>query len=272
MTRRDFAKTLAPLVGAVAIAADAGDGRTQLYAQLGSLPPRDGKIGVQKLFSRVQNGYAVESLLLDLGGGDPLPAYFVKPGQTLHGKLPALLYCASQAGDGELIDGAERLLKPAYAGFLTGMDYAALCIGQPERAPWGMAVYNSLRAVGYLGGRSDVEAARLGALGFGRGGAMARWVAALEERIKVCVDICGLADSPEPSVLPDGLIVPRAHLALEGKQGPATPPDLLDRAEREMKKAYSGHGGRWKLARYDGGAVETEGMRKEIAKFLGKNL
>ncbi len=272
MTRRDFAKTLAPFVGVVAIAGDAGDGRSRLYAQLGSLPPRDRKIGVQKLFSRLRNGYTVESLLLDLGGGDPLPAYFVKPGQTLHGKLPAFLYCASKAGDGELLDGADRLLKPAYAEFLTGMDYAALCIGQPERAPWGMAVYNSLRAAEYLAGRSDVDTTRLGAVGFGRGGAMARWVAALEERIKVCVDLCGLADSSAPSVTPDALIAPRAHLALEGKQDPATPPDLLDRVEAELKKAYSGHGGRWKLVRSDGGAEETEGMRKEIGKFLGRNL
>ncbi len=272
MTRREFARTLAPLVAAAAIAGDSGDGRARLYAQLGSLPPREAKIGVEKLSSRVQNGYTVESLLLDWNGGDPLPAYFVKPGQTLHGKLPAFLYCASKAGDGELLDGAAGLLKPAYAEFLTGMDYAALCIGQPERAPWRVAVYNSLRAGEYLAGRTDVDAARLGVIGFAHGGAMARWVAALEERFKVCVDICGLADSPAPAVQPEALIAPRAHLALEDKQDPATPPDLLDRIEAEMKKAYSGHSGRWKLVRYESGPAETEAMRKEIGKFLGKNL
>lgn len=272
MTRRDFARTLAPFVGAVAMAGDAGDGRARLYAQLGSLPPRDGKIGVEKLFSRLQNGYTVESLTLDWNGGEALPAYFVKPGQTLHGRLPAFVYCASKAGDGELLDGAQGLLKPAYAEFLTGMDYAALCVGQPEGAPWGTAVYNSLRAVEYLAGRSDVDAARLGAIGFGRGGAVARWVAALEERVKVCVDICGLGDSPAPVVTPEEFIAPRAHLALEGGQDAGTPADPLDREEREMKKAYSGHGGRWKLVRYDGGAEETAAMRKEIARFLGKNL
>ncbi len=272
MTRREFAWTLAPLAGAAAIAGDAGDGRARLYAQLGSLPPRDAKIGVEKLSSRVQNGYTVESLLLDLNGGDPLPAYFVKPGQTLHGKLPAFFYCASTAGDAELLDGADGLLKPAYAEYLTSMDYSALCIGQPERARWGMAVYNSLRAAQYMAGRTDVDGARLGAIGFAHGGAMARWVAALEERIKVCVDICGLADSPAPAAPPEALIAPRAHLALEGKQDPATPPDLIDRAEAEMKKAYTGHGGRWKLVRTDGGAEETEAMRKEIGKFVGKNL
>ena len=179
MTRREFAKSLAPFVGAAAMGGDAGDGRARLFAQLGSLPPRGRKIGVEKLFSRLRNGYTVESLTLDWNGADALPAYFVKPGQTLHGKLPAFLYCASQPGDGELLDGAPGLLKPAYAEFLTGMDFAALCIGQPERAPWGMSVYNSLRAVEYLAGRSDVDATRLGAIGFARGGAMARWVAAL---------------------------------------------------------------------------------------------
>ena len=86
------------------------------------------------------------------------------------------------------------------------------------------------------------------------------------------MDICGLADSPAPAVTPDPLIAPRAHLALEATLDPATPADLLDRVERETKKAYSGHGGRWKLVRYDGGAEETAAMRKEIARFLGKNL
>ena len=59
---------------------------------------------------------------------------------------------------------------------------------------WGMMVYDSLRAIDYLVSRPDVDAARVATLGLSMGSTMAWWVAALDTRIKVCVDICCLTD------------------------------------------------------------------------------
>ena len=62
------------------------------------------------------------------------------------------------------------------------------------RVMWGMMVYDSLRALDYLASRRDVDRSRLGTLGLSMGSTMAWWVAALDERVKACVDICCLTD------------------------------------------------------------------------------
>ena len=59
---------------------------------------------------------------------------------------------------------------------------------------WGMMVYDSLRAVDYLVTRADVDAGRIGTIGMSMGSTMGWWLAALDERVKVCVDICCLTD------------------------------------------------------------------------------
>jgi dienelactone hydrolase len=157
---------------------------------------------------------------------------------------------------------------------------------------WGMMVYDSLRAVDYLSTREDVDRDRLGSMGMSMGSTMSWWVAALDTRIKVCVDICCLTDYEAliesrgldfhalyyyvPRLLKDfttarinALIAPRPHLSLAGNYDPLTPPSGLDRIDLELRAVYEAKGvaDAWRLVRYPVGHLETA-VRKEVLLFL----
>lgn len=296
--------------------------REKLYSLLGDLPPRDRAVSAELVDEREQDGYVLEILNLDLNGLETVPAYFVKPkGAT--GRRPTILFNHAHGGGWdrgkkELTLGCGSLDQPAYAVALTGLGYNALCIdswnfghrsGRQELALfkemlwngqvlWGMMVYDSLKAMDYLFTRPDVDMGRIGTLGLSMGSTMAWWVAALDERIKVCVDICCLTDFHElirvngldfhgtyyyvPSLLKEGwttaginaLIAPRPHLALAGDYDKLTPPKGLDVIDADLKQAYSAAGApeAWKLLRYPCGHVETHDMRREILAWLKRWL
>ena len=125
------------------------------------------------------------------------------------------------------------------------------------------------------------------------GSTMAWWLAALDVRIKVCIDLCCLTDYQSlietggldehglyyyvPGLLKqfttaqiNALIAPRPHLSLAGNNDPLTPPSGLDRIDRELRKVYQSlqASQAWQLKRYDSGHLETSAMRKEIMSFL----
>jgi dienelactone hydrolase len=158
---------------------------------------------------------------------------------------------------------------------------------------WGMMVFDSLRAVDYIVSRSDLDATRMGTLGLSMGSTMAWWLAALDPRIMVCVDICCLTDFQAlidtqgldghgvyyyiPSLLKhfstseiNALIAPRPHLSLAGNHDPLTPPAGLERIDQNMKKVYKDLGcpDAWGLKRFDVGHVETAEMRGAALAFL----
>jgi dienelactone hydrolase len=292
--------------------------RWQLYSLLGDLPPRDRKIGVRKLSETEQPGFLLEKLELDLNGIEAVPAYFTRPAGA-RGRLPAVLYNHSHGGGykigkDELLNGREYIGQPPYAGFLASLGIAALCIDTwvfGERARWdeltafkqllwegrvlwGMMVYDSLRAFDYLLTRNDVDGARIGTLGMSMGSSMAQWTAALETRVKVCVDICCLTDYQAlieddglrrhgiyyyvPGLLKyftagqiNALITPRPHLGLAGEDDALTPRAGLDRIDAHLRKAYeeAGAASKWRLRRYPGVAhQETPAMRESIRQFL----
>ena len=295
--------------------------RGQLYKLLGDLPDRKRKISVSKIDEEKRASYVLEKLLLDLNGIEPVPAYFVYP-RDKKGPFPAILYNHAHGGNyvlgkDELIYGREALQKPPYAEVLTQKGYCALCIdawcfgerrGRTEsetfkqmlwmgQVLWGMMVYDSLRAIDYLVSRPDVDASRLGTMGISMGSTMAWWVAALDTRIKVCIDICCLTDFQAliesrgldghgiyyyvPGLLKhfttsdiNKLIVPRPHLSLAGNFDRLTPPQGLDRIDAELKEAYAKENAAdaWKLVRYNTGHFETAAMRKEILSFLERWL
>ena len=162
---------------------------------------------------------------------------------------------------------------------------------------WGMMVYDSLKAVDYLASRPDVDPRRLGIMGISMGSTMAWWTAALDTRIKVCIDICCLTDYQAlienrgldkhgvyyfvPGLLKhfsaaeiNSLISPRPHLSLAGNFDSMTPPAGLNRIDNELKKVYEADGAvnAWKLMRYDTGHFETHAMRAEILSFIKKWL
>lgn len=291
--------------------------RRELYALLGDLPARDRPIHATLITREEHAGYILETLVLDLNGIEAVPAYWVAPTQA-RGRLPTILYNHAHGGDyeigkHELLAGRKALQTPPYADALTAAGFAALCIdawgfgerrGRTESALfkemlwkgqvlWGMMVYDSLRAVDYLCSRADVDATRLGTLGLSMGSTMAWWLAALEPRIRACVDLCCLTDFDSliasrgldghgiyyyvPSLLKhfttaeiNALIAPRAHLSLAGDYDPLTPPAGLDRIDAELRRVYAELGAvdAWQLKRYAIGHFETATMRAESLAFL----
>jgi dienelactone hydrolase len=272
---------------------------------------------VQLIAEEDREGYVLEILVLDLNGIEPVPAYFVRP-KDVRGPLPAILYNHAHGGDyvlgkDELLAGRKVLQQPPYADALTRLGYAALCIdtwafgerrGRSEgeifremlwsgQVMWGMMVFDSLRAVDYLESRPDVDPARIGTLGLSMGSTMAWWLAALDTRVKVCIDICCLTDFEAltarrsleahnvyyfvPRLLKhfttaqiNAPIAPRAHLSLAGIFDPLTPPDGLDRIDAELREVYTAAGAAdaWRLSRFATGHMETAAMRAEIITFL----
>ncbi|PCJ60246.1 MAG: hydrolase [Planctomycetota bacterium] len=293
--------------------------RQKLYELLGDLPPKNNEITVQVLSKEERENYLLEKLVLDLNGVESVPAYFVKPKNT-NEPLPCILYNHAHGGNyelgkDELINGRGALQDPPYAEMLTSKGYAVLCFdtwcfgerrGRLEteifkdmlwkgQVLWGMMVYDSLQSLDYLASRPDVDSNRLGTIGISMGSTMAWWVAALDERVKVCIDICCMTDFQAliesrgldghgiyyyvPSLLKyfttttiNALIAPRAHLSLAGNYDELTPPAGLDKIDKELKEIYRDEKAEdaWLLKRYDIGHFETAQMRSEIISFLDK--
>ena len=294
--------------------------RSSLYSLLGDLPPRDRAISAELVSQEDRGGYVLEKLTLDLNGIEPVPALFAKPKGA--GKRPCILYHHAHGGrydigKNELIESRPKMHAQPYAEPLTAMGYGVLCIdtwnfgeraGRTEsslckemlwrgQVLWGMMVYDSIRSMDYLCSRPDVDSRRIGTTGKSMGSTMAWWLAALDERVAACVDICCLTDFDAlietngldahgiyyyvPCLLKqwttgkiNALIAPRPHLALAGDLDLLTPPKGLDRLDAELKQAYSEAGApaAWKLLRYPVEHVETEGMRAEALEWLDRWL
>ena len=297
--------------------------REELYGLLGQLPAREREIGVQRVGDEIREdrGYVLEKLVLDLNGLEQVPAYFVRPLEP-NGPMPAVLYNHAhggryEIGKDELLDGRPAIQNPPYAEALCARGWASLCIdhwafgerrGRTEsaifkemlwrgRCMWGMMVYDSLKALDYLTAREDVDGARIATVGLSMGSTMAWWVAALDERVSACVDICCLTDFQAlidtggldghgiyyyvPDLLNhfstaqiNSLIAPRPHLSLAGEYDPLTPVAGLERIDRELREVYKAAGASdaWELARYQTGHMETTAMRARIMGFLEAGL
>ena len=295
--------------------------REQLYALLGELPPRERPVTAELVAREEREAYTLEVLMLDLNGIEPVPAYFTRP-RDLSGPAPVILYNHAHGGDyvlgkDEFLQGRGAILNPPYAEVLAQKGICGLCIdawnfgerrGRTEselfkellwhgQVLWGLMVYDTLKATDYLVSRPEVDAGRLGSMGLSMGSTMAWWHAALDERVKVCVDLCCLTDFQAlietrgldghgiyyyvPSLLKhfttaeiNALICPRAHLSLAGNYDGLTPPHGLDRIDEALKAAYAEAGApeRWELVRYDTGHFETWDMRARILRFLDTHL
>ena len=111
---------------------------------------------------------------------------------------------------------------------------------------WGMMVYDHIKAIDYALTRKFIDKKRIATIGFSMGSTMAWWHAALDKRIKVCVDMCSLTDIHEFDRLDlhyrhswyyyvrgilkhfstteiNALIAPRTHLNLAGIKDLLTP-------------------------------------------------
>ena len=330
MTRRDVLATarVVPLTSLSsrrtqkpAVTGNAAQRRSELYGLLGRLPERRRPISGKKRKEEERDGYLLETWDLDLNGIETVPAYLARPKNT-SGKVPAVLFDHSHGGGykigkQEFIEGRSYLQPRPYAKELTGLGYIALCIdhwifgershtSEPDmfkamlwrgQVLWGMMVYDSLRALDFLVQAPGVDSQRVATLGMSMGSTMAWWLGALDERIKVVVDINCLTDFQSllkrkalslhgvyyfvPDLLNhfttsqiNALIAPRAHLGLAGLRDNLTPLEGLDIIDSELKQVYAkaGHPERWKLLRYDVEHQETPEGRREIIAFLQQFL
>ncbi|HSB91794.1 MAG TPA: dienelactone hydrolase family protein [Flavitalea sp.] len=295
--------------------------RKELYGLLGKLPDSKRSINVQLVSKEETDEMIIEQLLLDLNGLELVPAYFVKP-KNRAGKFPVVLFNHSHfgqynVGKNEFIAGRKEIQAPAYALALTREGYAGLCIDSwafGKRASrseedifkdmlwkgqvmWGMMVFDNLRALDYLETRDDVDMKRVATMGMSMGSTMSWWLAALDERIKVCVDLCCLTDFDVLAeengfsrhsiyyYVPDlrnhfttakinALISPRPHFGLAGRFDPLTPLKGLEIINRHLTEVYKLDKATdaWQLKIYDVGHVETPEMRTDILIFLKKWL
>jgi len=295
--------------------------RKKLYSLLGRLPQRYRPVTAKRDSVTERDGMIIEKWSLDLNGLENVPAFFVKPA-NIKGRLPVVLFNHShfgqyQVGKNELIEGRKEMQDPPYATALARMGIASFCIdawGFGERntrseqdifkemlwkgqVMWGMMVYDNLRALDYLFTRDDVDTQRVATMGMSMGSTMAWWLAALDERIKVCVDICCLTDFQElirdnglsrhsiyyyvPDLLNhfstsdiNALIAPRHHFGLAGRFDPLTPVSGLEIIDKNMKRVYTERNAaaNWQLKIYDVPHLENEAMRKDILDYLKKWL
>ncbi|MGV3586262.1 MAG: dienelactone hydrolase family protein [Adhaeribacter sp.] len=295
--------------------------RKALYQLLGKLPDRHRPISVKVVSREETDEIIIEKLLLDVNGQELVPAYFTKP-KTASGKIPVILFNHShfgqyQVGKNEFLKGRQEMQSPPYALALAKAGYAGLCLdswGFGERSGrseidifkemlwkgqvmWGMMVYDNLRALDYLHTRPDVDTKRIATMGMSMGSTMAWWLAALDERIKVTVDLNCLTDYQTlleekgleqhgiyyyvPDLLNhfttsniNALIAPRPHFGLAGSQDPLTPLKGLAIIDANLKKAYAAKNASeaWQLKIYNVGHLETPEMRQDIMTFLKRWL
>jgi hypothetical protein len=165
------------------------------------------------------------------------------------------------------------------------------------RVLWGMMMYDEVQAISYLASRAEVDPARIGAFGLSMGSTKAWWLAALEPRVKLCVDLCCLTDYEElikidnlkghgiyyyvPRLLKhfqahdiNELIVPRPHLSLNGRQDRLTPPAGVERIRDHLLPLYRRYGRELdcRIELFDCAHEETPEMRKLVLQWFDNHL
>jgi hypothetical protein len=298
--------------------------RRLLWSLLGDLPLDHRPQSPKLLKTEKGPGYTLEHLVLDLNGLEPVPALLLIPDKRQQ-RAPGLLYIhwhggTYPTGKDELLTG--RKVLPAYAPVVAEKGIVTLaidswCFGErmhdkdgrngegdafkemlwKGRVLFGMMLFDEFRAVDYLVSRPEVDPNRIGAFGLSMGATKAWWLAALDPRIKLCIDLCCLTDFEElikiknlkghgiyyyvPSLLKhfqtaqiNELIVPRAHLSLNGRQDLLTPPAGVERVRDYLLPLYQRYGKAedCRIELFDCGHEELPVMRKLVLEWLDKHL
>jgi len=296
--------------------------RRELWGLLGDLPWNHNP-GPARLVSREEHeGYTLERLVLDLNGTEDVPAILLIPKKRAP-RAPGLLYIHWHGGMYEL--GKEMLVngvaaQPAYAPACAekGMVTLAIdswCFGERKHEQdgsegeqtafklmlwrgqvlFGMMMFDEYRALDYLASRPEVDAQRLGVLGMSMGATKAWWLAALDPRVKVCMDVCCLTDFEElirthgikehaifyyvPSLLKsfqtadiNELIVPRARLSVNGRLDPLTPPAGVEKVRDRLMPLYRKYGKKTdcRIELFDCAHIELPEMREMMVEWMGR--
>ncbi|WP_375102498.1 dienelactone hydrolase family protein [Paenibacillus sp. RS8] len=292
----------------------------KLKELLGDLPT-DKPISVTVINQEERDGYRLESLLLDLNGLERVPAYVAIPLDG-EGPFPLVVFNHSHGGNyangrNEFVRSSAYLQQPSFAKVLTEMGYAACCIdmwgfnergGKTEselvkemlwkgQVMWGMMLYDNIRMLDYMCQREDIDASRIATIGMSMGGLMAWWLAALDERVGVIVDICGQVDahtliavrgldhhgyySYVPGLLKhyttldiQKRIAPRPRMSLVGRNDRLCPIEGVEHLAQGLSEAYQTAGSPedWQPLVGSGGHMETLEMRTLWQQFLAKHL
>jgi hypothetical protein len=298
--------------------------REELWGLLGDLPWQH-RPGPAKLVSTEKHdGYTLQRLVLDLNGHELVPALLLIPDKR-QSPAPGLLFIHWHAGMYGL--GKEQLLRgveaqPPYAPVCVEKGLVTLaidswCFGERQHEAdghvgeedafklmlwkgqvlFGMMLFDEFRALDYLANRPEVDSQRLSALGMSMGATKAWWLAALDPRLKVCMDVCCLTDFEElirvhslkehgiyyyvPSLLKhfqtaqiNELIVPRAHLSVNGRHDPLTPSVGVEKIRDYLMPLYRAHGNEsdCRIELYDCAHVELPAMRRLILEWMDRYL
>lgn len=298
--------------------------RRQLLRQLLGPLPEPRRPSARLRTTTRHPGFTLERLELDLDGAEPAPACLLLPDHRPD-RAGGLLYLHAHGGAYGL--GKEELLLgrrglPAYAADLARLGIVTLaidsrCFGERQhdgdgsrgeqnafklhlwrgQVLWGLMLFDEMQALTYLAGRPEVDPARLGAFGLSMGATKAWWLAALDERLRLCIDLCCLTDFAElirtrhlhghgiyyyvPGLLNhfqtehiNELIVPRARLSLNGRHDLLTPPAGVERIGRHLADLYGrfGHSPDCRVELFDCGHEETPAMRALTREWLGHHL
>jgi hypothetical protein len=298
--------------------------RKELWGLLGDLPePREPKAKLLK--TTKHEGYTLEHLELDLNGIEPVPGYLLLPDKRPP-RAPGLMYIHAHGSNYPL--GKQELLKghppyiTAYAPVCAEKGIIALaidswCFGERQRQQdgtrgeydtfklmlwkgqvlWGMMMFDEVQAVTYLRSRPEVDGERIGTVGLSMGSTKSWWLAALDPRVKLCVDLCCLTEYREfiksghlanhniyyyvPGLLKhfqaeqiNELIVPRPRLSLNGRKDRLTPPVGVERIRDHLLPLYTKYGRQedCRIELFDCGHLEIPAMRQLVLQWFDRYL
>ncbi|SDW70322.1 S9 family peptidase [Paenibacillus sp. PDC88] len=291
-----------------------------LWQLLGDLP--EGGVSNSRLLAEEEKeGYLLQTIMLELYGMEQVSISMALP-LNQKGPYPVVVFNHSHGGNyaggrNEFLTSSHYLQQPSFAKTLTSMGYAACCMdmrGFNERSGrteselvkemlwrgevlWGRMLRDNQCLLDYICTREDVDSSRIGTIGMSMGALMAWWLAALDDRIKVVVDICGQVDA-HTLIMKRGLdhhgfysyvpgllkhfttlsiqerIVPRPRLSLNGRDDRLCPYEgvmlLADGLESAYEKA--GYPEHWQHIETGSGHMETAEMRYAWKDFLVKYL
>jgi dienelactone hydrolase len=162
---------------------------------------------------------------------------------------------------------------------------------------WGMMMFDEFRAFSYLASRPEVDPQRLGATGMSMGATKTWWLAALDPRVRLAIDLCCLTDFDSliaahnlsghsifyyvPSLLKEfntteinELIVPRPHLSVNGRKDPLTPPAGVEKIRDSLLPLYRQYGRQedCRVELFDCAHEETPEMRSLVIDWMRRYL
>ncbi|NOU96843.1 dienelactone hydrolase [Paenibacillus sp. LMG 31456] len=289
--------------------------RSKLLESLGAFPEQAADLKPIVLHRIERDGYIEERVEYSTDGNLRVPAYVLIP-KRLKGRTPAVLAWHGHGyGSREIVglqpDGTIDDTQPGiHQHFAVQLVQRGMIVIAPEiigfgdrrmqadrakdsrkssscsslasrlllygRTLAGLRIYEAMRTMDYLATREDVDAKRIGSMGFSGGGLIASLSSALDERIHATV-ICAFTstfrgsllsmnhciDNYLPSILPNadlpeliGLIAPRSLFVESGVDDPLFPIQSVREAIRVLNEIYE---------------AEKASERFEVDLFPGKH-